>query len=46
MCALGLPRAATDRRVESLNLAEALARLRRTNIHASEAVFDEVIRDA
>lgn len=42
MGTLGLLRAATDRRFEGLNLAEALARLRRTNSRASHAVFAEV----
>jgi predicted nucleic acid-binding protein len=46
MGTLGLLRAATDRGIEGLNLAEALARLRRTNFRASEAVFAQVIRDA
>ena len=46
MGTLGLLRAATDRQVEGLNLAEALARLRGTNFRGSDAVFAEVIRDA
>ena len=46
MGTLGLLRAATDQRFEGLNLAEALARLRRTNFRTSEAVFVEVMRDA
>jgi len=46
MGTLGLVRAAADRRIEGLDLAEALARLRRTNFRASEAVFAEILRDA
>jgi hypothetical protein len=40
------PRAAADLRLESLNLAEALARLRRTNLRAGDAVVAEVRWDA
>jgi predicted nucleic acid-binding protein len=46
MGTLGLVRAAADRRIEGLDLAEALARLRRTNFRASNAVFAEILRDA
>lgn len=46
MGTLGLLRAATDRQIGGLNLAEALARLRGTNFRGSDAVFAEVIRDA
>ena len=44
MGTLGLVRAAADRRIEGLDLAEALARLRRTNFRASDAVFAEILR--
>jgi len=46
MGTLGLLRAAADHRIENLNLADALARLRRTNFRASDAVFAEILRDA
>ena len=45
MGTLGLVRAAADRRIQGLDLAEALARLRRTNFRASDAVFAEILRD-
>jgi len=44
MGTLGLLRAAADRRVQGLNLSEALARLHRTNFRASDSVFAEVLR--
>jgi hypothetical protein len=46
MGTLGLVRAAADHRIEGLDLAEALARLRRTNFRAGDAVFAEILRDA
>jgi predicted nucleic acid-binding protein len=46
MGTLGLLRAAVDRRVEGVNLAQAVARLRRTNFRASDAVFAEILKDA
>jgi predicted nucleic acid-binding protein len=44
MGTLGLLRAATDRQVEGLNLAQALGRLRHTNFRASDAVFAAILR--
>jgi hypothetical protein len=39
-------RAAADHRIENLDLADALARLRRTDFRAGDGVFAEPLRDA